>query len=141
LVSKPETHPRYLYINEPRAMPAAFFKNRPETGGVREGDFTALCTSHPAVRRWMVAALAHVFRQVPGLGGVYAITASENLTNCASHGAGNPAMRAQRRRHLAERWAARVHRGNPRPTSSCRMGLARPRRCRTSSAVCPNRFG
>jgi hypothetical protein len=76
----------YLYVNEPRAMPASFFKNRPEMGGVREGEFTALCTSHPAVRQWMGEALAHVFREVPGLGGVYAITASENLTNCASHG-------------------------------------------------------
>ena len=76
----------YLYINEPRAMPSAFFEGRPEMGGVREGDFTALCTSHPAVRQWMGDALAHVFREVPDLGGVYAITASENLTNCASHG-------------------------------------------------------
>jgi hypothetical protein len=77
----------YLYMNEPRAMPAAFFKTRPEMGGVQEGEFTALCTSHPAVRRWMADALAHVFHEVPDLGGVYAITASENLTNCASHGA------------------------------------------------------
>ncbi len=76
----------YLYINEPRAMPAAFFQGRPEMGGVREAEYTALCTSHPAVRQWMVDALAHVFQQVRGLGGVYAITASENLTNCASHG-------------------------------------------------------
>ncbi len=76
----------YLYMNEPRAMPTAFFKNRPELGGVREEDFTALCTSQPAVRQWMGDALAYVFRQVPDLGGVYAITASENLTNCASHG-------------------------------------------------------
>jgi hypothetical protein len=76
----------YLYLNEPRAMPVAFFKNRPELAGVREGESTALCTSHPAVRQWMEAALAHVFRQVPDLGGVYAITASENLTSCASHG-------------------------------------------------------
>ena len=76
----------YLYMNEPRAMPAAFFKNRAELAGVRESELTALCTSHPAVRQWMGDALAHVFRQVPDLGGVYAITASENLTNCASHG-------------------------------------------------------
>lgn len=76
----------YLYLNEPRAMPAAFFQSRPELAGVRESELTALCTSHPAVRQWMGDALTHVFRQVPDLGGVYAITASENLTNCASHG-------------------------------------------------------
>ena len=34
----------------------------------------------------MADSLAYVFREVPELGGVYAITASENLTNCASHG-------------------------------------------------------
>ena len=76
----------YLYMNEPRAMPNAFFQNRPEMAGVREKDFTALCTSHLAVRNWMGDALAYVFRKVPDLGGVYAITASENLTNCATHG-------------------------------------------------------
>jgi len=76
----------YLYMNEPRAMPAAFFKNHPESAGVRDGNFTALCTSQPAVRQWMRDALTHIFREMPDLGGVYAITASENLTNCASHG-------------------------------------------------------
>ena len=73
----------YLYINEPRAMPASFFANHPDVAGVRETELTALCTSHPAVRQWMGNALAHVFREVPDLAGVYTITASENLTNCA----------------------------------------------------------
>lgn len=76
----------YLYINEPRAMPPSFFRSRPEMAGVQEGELTALCTSHPAVRQWMSDALTHLFREVPGLAGVYAITGSENLTNCASHG-------------------------------------------------------
>jgi hypothetical protein len=78
----------YLYMNEPRAMPNAFFmvEGRAEMAGVRGVDLTALCTSHPAVRQWMRDALAHVFREVPGLGGVFTITASENLTNCAAHG-------------------------------------------------------
>lgn len=74
----------YLYMNEPRAMPSAFFDHRPEMAGVCNKEFTALCTSHPAVRRWMGDALAHVFREVPDLAGIYAITACENLTNCAS---------------------------------------------------------
>lgn len=76
----------YLYINEPRAMPASFYADRPDVAGVQETELTAMCTSHPAVREWMRNALTHVFREVPGLGGIYAITASENLTNCASHG-------------------------------------------------------
>ena len=75
----------YLYMNEPRAMPADFFANRPAMAGVREGDHVAMCTSDPAVRAWIGDALAHVFTQVPGLAGVFTITASENLTSCASH--------------------------------------------------------
>ena len=87
----------YLYMNEPRAMPAAFFNGRADLAGVREQEFTALCTSQPAVRHWMGDALAHVFREVPDLGGVYAITASENLTSCASHGNWRECKRCQSR--------------------------------------------
>ncbi len=76
----------YLYINEPRAMPASFFAGREQVGGVAEGDFRTLCTSSEQVRTWLGDALAHVFREVPHLGGVLTISASENLTNCASHG-------------------------------------------------------
>jgi hypothetical protein len=110
----------YLYMNEPRAMPASFFKNRPDVAGVREEEFTALCTSHPAVRQWMADALTHIFRQVPDLAGIYAITASENLTNCASHGAWQSCQRCKGRTDadiLAEVVSvleAGVHRGNPK---------------------------
>ncbi len=82
----------YLYLNEPRAMPLAFFAKRPEMVGVPDtkfgakGEFRAMCTSDPRVNRWLSNALEHVFAKVPGLGGVFTITASENLTNCASHG-------------------------------------------------------
>ncbi len=109
----------YLYFNEPRAMPSAFFEKRPDMAGVKEGDFTALCTAHPAVRQWMGDALAHIFREVPGLGGVYTITASENLTNCASHGAWTSCAHCKDRTDtdiLAEVAAVieeGVHRGNP----------------------------
>jgi hypothetical protein len=75
----------YLYVNEPRAMPAEFFASRPGMAGVREGAHVAMCTSNEQVRRWLGDALAHVFMSVPGLGGVFTITASENLTSCASH--------------------------------------------------------
>src|SRR3954471_643519 len=34
----------YLYMNEPRAMPPAFFTDRPDMAGVREGDHVAMCT-------------------------------------------------------------------------------------------------
>jgi len=76
----------YLYMNEPRAMPAAFFADRPDMRGVKDGDFYAMCTSDPRVLAWMSDALASVFKEVSMLGGVFSITASENLTHCASHG-------------------------------------------------------
>lgn len=75
----------YLYVNEPRAMPHDFFQTRPELAGVRAGELTAVCTSDERTRNWLRNSLSHVFREVPGLGGVFTITASENLTNCASH--------------------------------------------------------
>lgn len=75
----------YLYMNEPRAMPKAFFDHRPEMAGVHEGDYVAMCTSNPRVRQWVSDSLTYVFKEVPDLGGVFTITASENLTNCASH--------------------------------------------------------
>lgn len=76
----------YLYINEPRAMPREFFRDRPELAGTAEGDYVALCTSQPKVREWLSRALTHVFTEVPHLAGVFTITASENFTSCASHG-------------------------------------------------------
>jgi len=109
----------YLYLNEPRAMTPDFFQSRPDMAGVREGELTALCTSHPAVRRWMAEALEQVFREVPGLAGVYAITASENLTSCASHGGWKSCARCRDRSdadiitEVVASIEAGVHRGNP----------------------------
>ena len=76
----------YLYLNEPRAMPESFFAGREGIRGGSEGDSFALCTSVPAVREWLTGALRRVFSAAPGLGGVFTITASENFTNCWSHG-------------------------------------------------------
>ena len=79
----------FLYMNEPRAMPAEFFAAKAERNafkGADDGVQFAMCTSHPEVRRWVRDALEQVFSQVPGLGGIFTITMSENLTNCASRG-------------------------------------------------------
>jgi hypothetical protein len=76
----------YLYLNEPRAMPAPFFASRPELRGTRHLDLYAMCTSAEPVRDWIRRSLSHVFQEVPGLGGVFSITMSENHTNCFSHG-------------------------------------------------------
>lgn len=87
----------YLYMNEPRAMPIAFFKNRPDMMGAAEGDFRAMCTAHPAVSKWLSNSLTFVFKEVPDLGGVFTITASENFTNCASHNTQKSCSRCSKR--------------------------------------------
>jgi hypothetical protein len=79
----------YLYLNEPRSMPSAFFRRYTEIKGTHDPgdtDFFAMCTSTPQVREWLAGALAHLFSSAPELGGIFCITASENLTNCYSHG-------------------------------------------------------
>lgn len=79
----------YLYLNEPRCLRSGFFaRDGRESirGVVEEGKgLAALCTSVPEVRRWLRDSLATLFTEVKGLGGVFTITMSENLTNCASH--------------------------------------------------------
>jgi hypothetical protein len=76
----------YLYLNEPRAMPAAFFDKYPEIRGAPYGDLYSMCTSVPKVRAWIADTIAHVMKHVPDLGGWFSITMSENHTNCFSHG-------------------------------------------------------
>ena len=48
--------------------------------------FFCMCTSTAEVRDWIAGSLGHLFTNVPGLGGIFSITASENLTNCYAHG-------------------------------------------------------
>ncbi|AEL25654.1 hypothetical protein [Cyclobacterium marinum] len=87
----------YLYMNEPRAQPQEFFEQRPQMAGVNRDGFTTMCTSDEQVRNWMEESLTHVFTEVPELGGVFTITASENLTNCASHGGKDQCPRCSKR--------------------------------------------
>lgn len=76
----------YLYLNEPRAMPAEFFRNRMHIRGAPHQNVFSMCTSTAEVQDWLRESVSHVFRQVPNLGGVFTITMSENHTNCFSHG-------------------------------------------------------
>jgi hypothetical protein len=78
----------FLYLNEPRSMPLSFYKTHAELQGAVEGDHAALCTSHPEVQKYLQDSIASICRAVPKLGGFFTITASENLTNCWSHGGG-----------------------------------------------------
>jgi len=78
----------FLYLNEPRSMPQSFFTDCPQLKGAREGDHSALCTSVPEVQEFIRNSIATICRAVPELGGFFSISASENLTNCWSHGGG-----------------------------------------------------
>jgi hypothetical protein len=78
----------FLYLNEPRAMPERFYERYPELKGVSEAGYAALCTSNPSVQKFLVDSVESICRAVPGLGGFFTISASENLTNCWSHGSG-----------------------------------------------------
>lgn len=86
-----------LYLNEPRALPRRFFERRPQLQGVVEGDHAALCTSVPEVQEYLREAVSRVCRAVPDLGGLFTITASENLSNCWSHGSGGQCPRCGKR--------------------------------------------
>jgi len=80
----------YLYLNEPRPMPMEFFARHPELKGIDDtgvitGQVATLCTSIPAVQEYLREGTASVCRAVPGLAGIFTITASESFTNCWSH--------------------------------------------------------
>lgn len=89
----------YLYMNEPRAMPEDFFKNRSEIAGVSRENTISMCTSTPIVQDWIRNSLEYVFQEVQGLGGVFTITASENFTNCASHNLQDQCPRCSQREY------------------------------------------
>ncbi len=74
------------YLNEPRRMPLAFFRDCPELKGTDYLGNGSLCTSVPEVKALLRDGSAWLFRQVPELGGAFLITASENMTNCFSKG-------------------------------------------------------
>ncbi len=77
----------FLYMNEPRGMPLAFFDEYPHLKGhVKEAEgYAALCVSTKEVQEYLYNGSKQLNEAVPGLGGYLTITASENLTNCYSH--------------------------------------------------------
>ena len=74
----------FIYLNEPRDQPLSFFEKYPDVKGHVEGGRAMLCTSTARVQKHLHGAFEKLFREVPGLGGVFVITASENWTNCYS---------------------------------------------------------
>ena len=89
----------FLYLNEPRALPvnSPVFKQHPDWRGVEEQGFNAVCTSAPEVRAALREGVERICRAAPDLGGFFTITASENLTNCWSHGQGAKCPRCKAR--------------------------------------------
>lgn len=87
----------YLYLNEPRALPQKFFADRPEIKGVTVGDYACVCTSTAIVRDALRDAICYILTAVPELAGFFTISASENPTNCWSHGAGANCPRCGKR--------------------------------------------
>ncbi|MBQ9099074.1 MAG: hypothetical protein IJY50_06560 [Clostridia bacterium] len=85
----------YLYLNEPRCMPLAFFKDHPDLQGKTESAYAALCSSDPRVLEYLRYGVRTLCRAVPGLGGFFTITCSENLTHCRSHKKGEPCPRCK----------------------------------------------
>ena len=89
----------FFYLNEPRSLlkSSKVFAQHPEWRGTDEGEYATLCTSAPEVRGLLRDAVADLCRAVPGLGGFFTISASENLTNCWSHGGGGRCPRCKTR--------------------------------------------
>ncbi len=88
----------FLYLNEPRTLPLAFFESHAELKGVEVANqHASLCTSHPAVQKYLREAVASICRAVPDLGGFFTISASENPTNCWSHNKGGACPRCGQR--------------------------------------------
>jgi len=88
----------FLYMNEPRAVPASVLVGDLEKlAGVPDNNYRSLCSSTPEVKRWLADSLTFVFREVPNLGGIFTITASENRTHCASHGQKDACPRCKER--------------------------------------------
>lgn len=75
----------FLYFNEPRSMPMAFYEKKPHWGGWKlpTGDGMTMCINRsPEVLEYLEKGMEFLFGNVPDLGGIFAITMSENPTNC-----------------------------------------------------------
>lgn len=76
----------YMYLNEPRSMPASFFENHPDIKGhVHNEDTVCLCTSTKKVQDYIKDSVELICRAAPLIGGFIMTTRSENKTNCYSH--------------------------------------------------------
>lgn len=75
----------YLYLNEPRCMPMAFYDKKPLWAGwsVPTNKTRCICTTaSPEPLAYLESAMEKIFSEAKGLGGAFCITMSENATNC-----------------------------------------------------------
>ena len=84
----------FVYLNEPRNLPRGhpFWEKYPHLQGAPSSSFMddepttfAMCTSQPQVLEFLKDSSQRLFEEVPNLGGVFLITASEHHTHCFSH--------------------------------------------------------
>ncbi len=74
----------YLYFNEPRSIMRKWADKFKDLEGAEEIKGTlCLCTSKKPVLDYLENAMATLFAKCPNLAGIFAITRSENPTNCA----------------------------------------------------------
>ena len=85
----------YLYLNEPRCMTLSFFEKYPDLLGHQNAGYGALCSSDARTLEYLRYAVRKLCTDVPGLGGFFCITTSENLTNCKSFNVGTPCPRCK----------------------------------------------
>lgn len=85
----------YLYLNEPRSMPLEFFENHKELQGRTMDLYASLCTHNKEVLEYLRYAVRTLCESVPGLGGFFTITCSENLTHCKSRMEGTPCPKCE----------------------------------------------
>jgi len=118
----------YLYLNEPRPMPMAFFEKHPELRGVVDkaimaGQIATLCTSVPAVKDYLRNGVENLCRAVPDLAGIFTITASESYTNCWSHSIGKECPRCGTRtpQEVIAEVNTLIAEGITRASSACRL--------------------
>jgi len=85
----------FLYMQPPRGLPTdhPFWEKHPEAGGHIETrlsaddsseniDFRCFCTSQPIVKKYLRSASEILARELPNLGGIIMITASEYSSHC-----------------------------------------------------------
>lgn len=80
-------------------VPASFYQKHPDCRGVGHGG--ALCTSHPDVRRYYDETTRHLFRTIPGLGGLIVIFDCEGFHYCGYNKQGCPRCRQRKSEDIA----------------------------------------